>query len=142
MDRTHHRQLSVLVGDDDEAVLACVVELLVAEGFEVHPAHCGRESLHILLSMPIDLSILDVHMPDMTGIEVMERYLAGPLIAAPSTAPKRERARRVPAIFMSGEATDEIRTRCDRGGWGLLDKPFAPADMRGAVRRVLQSLNF
>ena len=142
MNRMRQRQLSVLVGDDDAAVLACVVELLTGEGFRVLQARSGRESLHILLSMPIDLSILDVHMPDMTGLEVMERYLAGPLIAAPSAAPARAVARRVPAIFMSGEVSPEIRTRCDTFGWRLLDKPFAPDDMRAAVNRVLQHLDF
>jgi CheY-like chemotaxis protein len=142
MDRMRSRQFTVLVGDDDAAVLASVVELVRVEGLTVRPARSGSEALHVLLSMPIDFTILDVHMPDMTGFEVMERYLAGPLIAPAAGAPERLAAPRLPAIFMSGEATTEMHAHCRESGWRLLDKPFDPSDMRAAVNRVLEHLNF
>ncbi len=137
----HHQPLSVLVGDDDDAVRACVVELIAARGFRIFTAHDGRESLHILLSKPIDFTILDVHMPDMLGIEVIERYLAGPLVAPPREAPARAARPAIPTIFMSAAATPEIRTRCEHLGQPLLDKPFAPGQLRAEVERILEHLN-
>ena len=138
--RRSHR-LSVLVSDDDRSVLEAVVELLGAidleMGLQIHRAHNGREALSILLACPIDLSILDVHMPDMTGLEVMRRYLAGPLLAAPGGVAARVARPRLPAIFMSGEADDEIRAEVDALGLLLVDKPFHPDVMRAEVRRAL-----
>ena len=137
MNHRFKRQLSVLIGDDDSSVRQCVVELIADRGFRVFTASTGAESLQILVRAPIDLSILDVHMPDMTGIEVFERYVRGPFIAAPDSAPAPPSQRQLPAIFMSADATPEIRSWCAATGSWFLDKPFAPDDMRAAIDRLL-----
>jgi CheY-like chemotaxis protein len=134
------RALTVLVGDDDGAIRECVTELLSALEFEVHTAHCGRSALQILLQEPIDFSILDVEMPDMTGLQVIERYASGPWIAGADSPPERLVRRRMPTIFMSGNPATEIRSACERLGSSFLDKPFAAQDMRTAVNRLLDEL--
>ncbi len=134
-----HSPLTLLVGDDDSAVRDCVVEIVSACGFRVVTAASGRESLQILLRTPIDLSILDIHMPDMTGMEVFERFVRGPFIAAPEGPAARAPARRLDAIFMSGDATPEIRSWCAGIGSRLLDKPFEPDEMRAAIDAVLDA---
>ncbi len=141
------RQISVLISDDDFAVLEAVVELVSGLGgrgrmFEIHRAHTGSDALKILLSTTIDLSILDIHMPDMTGLEVVRRYLRGPLVAFPRMPALRTPRPSVPTIFMSGEATPEIRAEAGDLGSPLLDKPLVPDDMRAAVNRVLEHLTF
>jgi len=132
-----HRPLSLLIGDDDSSVRACVAELVSPMGCRVHLAATGGESLRILLNTRIDLSILDIHMPDMTGMEVFERYVRGPFIAGPDRAPAPPQPRRLPTIFMSSEATPAIRSFCQSTGSWFLDKPFAPDDMRLAIERLL-----
>src|SRR5262249_27595553 len=89
------RPVTLLIGDDDPSVRECVVELVAGRGFRILTAGSGLESLQILLRAPVDLSILDVHMPDMTGIEVFERFVRGPFIAAPDCAPELPRPRRL-----------------------------------------------
>jgi CheY-like chemotaxis protein len=131
------RPPSLLIGDDDSSVRECVAELVTPLGCRVHLAATGSESLRILLGTPIDLSILDIHMPDMTGMEVFERYVRGPFIAGPDRAPAPPQPRRLAAIFMSSEATPAIRSFCKSTGSWFLDKPFAPADMRLAIERLL-----
>jgi CheY-like chemotaxis protein len=130
-------QLTLLIGDDDSAVRECVAELVVGRGFHVLLASSGSESLHLLLSRVVDLTILDVHMPDMTGIEVFERFVRGPFIAASDRAPAPPAERRLDAIFMSADATPDVRTWCERTGKRLLGKPFDPDDMRAAIDAVL-----
>jgi len=131
------RPVSLLIGDDDSSVRECVVELVSGRGFHIFTASSGLESLQILLRAPIDLSILDVHMPDMTGIEVFERFVRGPFIAAPDSAPAPPSPRRLDAIFMSAAPTPEIRSWCWSTGACFLDKPFEPDDMRAAIDRLL-----
>lgn len=133
--RSHH--LTLLVGDDDALVRECVAEIVRALGLGVVQARSGEESLQILLRERIDLSILDVHLGDMTGIEVFERYVRGPFIAAPAAAPTPPAPRRLRAIFMSSEPTPEVRSFCESTGSWFLDKPFEPEAMRGAIRALL-----
>jgi two-component system response regulator AtoC len=135
------RALSVLVGDDDGAIRECVTEVLIALEFEVHVAPCGTSALRILLQESIDFSILDVEMPDMTGLQVIERYASGPWIAGADSPPERPAPRRMPTIFMSGNPAHEIRSACESLGSSFLDKPFAAQDMRSAVNRILDELS-
>ena len=130
------RHPTLLVGDDDALVRECVAEIVRTLGLQVVLARSGGESLSVLLRQTIDLTILDVNLGDMTGIEVFQRYVRGPFIAAPS-ALQVPVPRRLPAIFMSSEATPEVRSFCEATGSWFLDKPFVPDDMRGAIRALL-----
>lgn len=128
--------VTLLVGDDDALVRECVADIVRALGLGVVEARSGSESLQILLRQTIDLSILDVNLGDMTGIEVFERFVRGPFIAAPR-ALQPPVPRRLSAIFMSSEATPEIRSFCEATGSWFLDKPFEPDAMRTAIRTLL-----
>ena len=76
----------------DVAVRGAVVDIVSARGLRVHSAGCGHEALRILLSQPVDLTILDFEMPDMTGLEVVRRYLSGTFVARRSGPPVRRPA--------------------------------------------------
>ena len=136
--RLRRSPLSCLVGDDDDAVRDAVVEILDAWGFRTLTASSGEDALRILLCEPIDFSILDVEMPSMTGIEVIERYLTGPWIAAATSPPQRAPTpRRMPTIFMSGNRSEEVRRAAESVGITFLDKPIEVRRMRSAVDRLL-----
>lgn len=136
MDRRSHR-FAVLVGDDDVAVRESVRELLADRDFDVVTAARGEDALRTLLSRPIDFSILDVELPDMTGLDVIRAYLEGPWIVGLAEPPRREVRRRMPTIFMSGNPAVEIRTAAALLGVTFLDKPFGAHDLRSAVDRIL-----
>lgn len=59
--------------DDDRNILASVQLTLEAEGFVVHSYTDGKSALQGLLSKPVSLAILDVHMPQMDGMELLRR---------------------------------------------------------------------
>ncbi|RKY19538.1 MAG: hypothetical protein DRQ55_10355 [Planctomycetota bacterium] len=139
MDTRHPRTVSVLVGDDDLAVRDSVVAILAQWQLRVLTASSGSDALRVLVSEPIDLSILDVEMPGMTGIEVLRRYRAGPWIAGPAGLPART-GRAMPTIFMSGNRDAAIRHDCESLGESFLGKPFGVDDMRQAVDRILANL--
>jgi CheY-like chemotaxis protein len=132
-----NRVFSVLVGDDEIAIQECVVEVVAERGFQVFTASSGADALSTLERERVDFSILDVEMPVMTGIEVLQRYLDGPWIAGAMGPASRVGPRRMPTIFMSGNPAREIRLTCERLGSSFLDKPFAAGDMRAAVDRIL-----
>ena len=70
------RTLSVLHTDDDPMNLRVVEEILSAFGHNVVTASSGSEALAHLGQQVFDVVLMDIHMPGMTGIEVVERLRA------------------------------------------------------------------
>ena len=59
--------------DDDQNILTSVSLALEAEGFEIDSYIDGEQALQGLARRPVDLAILDIKMPRMTGIELLEK---------------------------------------------------------------------
>ncbi len=64
---------TILVIDDDETIRHFLTRELKAEGYQVLTADSGKAGLQILEKEPADLVLLDIRLPDLTGIEVLER---------------------------------------------------------------------
>ena len=64
---------TVLVIDDDETIRHFLPRELRAEGYQVLTAESGKAGLQILEKEPVDLVLLDIRMPDLSGIQVLER---------------------------------------------------------------------
>jgi len=67
---------TVLVIDDDETIRHFLPRELKAEGYQVLTADSGKAGLQILEKEPADLVLLDIRLPDLTGIQVLERIRA------------------------------------------------------------------
>jgi two-component system response regulator (stage 0 sporulation protein F) len=63
----------ILVADDEMAIRLLYSEELKEEGYEVYTAANGREALDIIDTVPLDLVILDIKMPEMDGIEALRQ---------------------------------------------------------------------
>src|ERR1043165_8548073 len=64
---------TILVIDDDETIRHFLPRELKAEGYQVVTADCGRAGLQALEREPADLVLLDIRLPDLSGIEVLEK---------------------------------------------------------------------
>lgn len=85
---TGRRTLKVLHVDDEPLHLRVVEDILTAFGHATTNARSGREALDCLSREAFDLVIMDVHMPAMSGVEVVQRLRAsrGPERATPVIA--------------------------------------------------------
>lgn len=63
--------MNILVADDEKVILSGIKEFLTEQGYRVYAAKDGKEALEIYRENAIDLLILDVMMPNMTGFEVL-----------------------------------------------------------------------
>lgn len=72
------RTLNVLHADDDPMNLRVVEEILSAFGHNAVKAASGAEALAHLSQQAFDVVLMDIHMPGMSGIEVVERLRASP----------------------------------------------------------------
>jgi two-component system response regulator ChvI len=64
---------TIALVDDDRNILTSVAMTLEAEGFTVRAYSDGAEALRGLTAQPVDLAILDIKMPRMDGLELLER---------------------------------------------------------------------
>jgi diguanylate cyclase (GGDEF)-like protein len=65
----------LLVVDDDQTILRLFSSALIREGFEVATAATGREGLRLATEGRFDVALLDIHLPDLSGIEVMRQIV-------------------------------------------------------------------
>ena len=115
----------VLLVDDDAAIRRSVAEGLELEGFRVVPASGGRAALAALDSMSPAVVVLDLSMPDLDGLEVLERLRAG--------------GDDVPVCVLS--ARDEVEDRVrglEAGADDYVVKPAQPTVLDARIRAVLR----
>src|ERR687888_545802 len=107
---------TILVVDDEENIRHTLRGVLADEGFEVLEAPDGRRALELLEHVAPRLAIVDVWMPEMDGVELVERM--------------RNQAPGVPIIVISGHGTIETAV-----GRGLAPAPRASRAVPGAHPR-------
>lgn len=118
----------ILIVDDTPANLIAFEAALAPLGRRLVLAHSGTEALARLLDQDFAVIVLDVAMPDMTGIATAR------LIRA------RERNRGTPIIFVTGMAWEDeaIDEAYGAGGFDFMIKPVRPELLRAKVRVFLQ----
>lgn len=117
---------SILVVDDDPVNRALLRRSLQAQGHMVRTAENGARALEALAEESGDLILLDIVMPEMDGVAVLEQLKADPL------------RRHVPVIMIS--AVDDIDSvvRCiELGAEDYLPKPFDPVLLRARINAGL-----
>ena len=113
----------VLVVDDDRVMLESLARGLRKAGYAVHEATSGEQALQLAQGTGLDLAILDMRMPGMSGLELAMAL--------------RERAP-VPFMFASVHGDDDIvRSAASHGALGYLIKPVDSAQLVPAVEAAL-----
>jgi len=115
---------TVLVVDDERALVGMVASLLGEEGYEIVTAYDGETALRRHAEESPDLVILDRKLPKISGDEVCKR------IRASSTTP---------ILMLTGERGAEERAKLlDLGADDYLEKPFSGRELRSRVRALLR----
>jgi class 3 adenylate cyclase len=117
---------SILVVDDDRVTRLLLERTLTALGHDVIAARDGPEALRLLQEREPDIVLLDVVMPSMSGVEVLERIKADPALHG------------VPVIMVSALEDFGSVVRCiELGAEDYLQKPFDPVLLRARIRAGL-----
>jgi len=115
----------VLVVDDESAIREAIRMTLEFEGYRVDEARSGQEGLDRASKAPYDTILLDIKMPVLDGIEVLENL----------------RARHVssPVIMVSGHGDVQTAVECTkRGAFDFLEKPLNRDRLLLAVRNAIR----
>jgi CheY-like chemotaxis protein len=69
---SHHHRFTVLLANEQEGWHQTVRQLLQPQGVETVSARSGREALSLLETRPIHVAVLDAHMPQLGGLQVIK----------------------------------------------------------------------
>ena len=119
------RNRTILIADDEAEVVQLVRMILEWEGYTVVAAADGLETLERAEMDKPDLILLDVRMPKMSGLTVLEH------LSRSETA--------IPVIMLSVVTTQpDVRSALQRGAVAYLTKPFELKEMTRLVEQILE----
>ena len=115
--------LKVLLTDDEEDILEVVQDRLEAYGFMVVTARSGLEALKKLNLEKFDGVFLDVKMPGMNGIQVLEEI--------------RKKDTQIPVIILTSSSSREAAIESiARGASAYILKPFEWEELKSNIEKV------
>jgi two-component system response regulator ChvI len=115
---------TIALVDDDRNILTSVTMTLEAEGYTVRAFTDGESALHGMTTKPVDLAVLDVKMPRMDGMELLQRL---------------RKQSSVPVIFLTSkdEEVDEVMG-LRLGADDYITKPFSQRLLLERIRALLR----
>jgi DNA-binding response OmpR family regulator len=129
---THDTPATILVAEDDATTRTFLADELTADGSELLVVDCASEALRALETKFPDLAILDVGLPDASGLEVVRHVRAADGVVSkidPET----------PLLLLSGRAGETDRVRAfEAGADDSVAKPFSYAELRWRVGALLR----
>ncbi|BDU50290.1 DUF2225 domain-containing protein [Haliovirga abyssi] len=114
----------ILIVDDVHAAHHLYKQTLKREEYEILDAERGKEALSLILSEDIELVILDINLPDISGLEVLKKI--------------REKNKELPVIILTGESQKEKVIKA--ASFDIIHYLVKPINLDMLKRRVKQSL--
>lgn len=122
----------IIIIDDDKIVCEATSILLRANGYDVAVATDGKSGIELARCEPVDLAIVDLFMPDMDGLKVVEAIRAMkpelPIIVASGFMFEQQNVPQMPGFEAMASEAGAVRT---------LYKPLRPKDVIAAVTEAL-----
>jgi DNA-binding response OmpR family regulator len=123
---------TLLLVEDDPVLSTFLADNLTADGFELVQADAGHDGLRDLEFRRPDLAILDLGLPDGSGIELLTRVRAADGVASRLDP-------QLPLMVLSGRASELDRVRAfERGADDFVAKPFSYSELRLRIAAMLR----
>jgi two-component system OmpR family response regulator len=117
--------MRILLVEDDLKIASFIVKGLRAAGYAVDHATDGGEGLHLALTQPYDTAIVDIMLPKLDGLALIERM--------------RKEKVNTPVIILSAKDSIDDRVKgLQTGGDDYLTKPFAFSELLARVQALIR----
>lgn len=121
-------QKTVMIVEDEPDAAEMFAEMMRVSGFRVVKLLSSLPALEALEKEKPDLVILDVMMPDVSGLDVLRHMRGNPQTAS------------TPVIIVSAKSTpSDVKTGLEAGATVYLTKPVGFLDLKNAIERALSS---
>ena len=126
---------TILLVEDDDATRTFLADNLTADGFELLVADCARDARRLLETKYPDLVVLDVGLPDGSGLDLLRAIREADGVASRIDP-------RVAVLVLSGRGGELDRLRgFERGCDDYVAKPFSYPELRGRVGALLRRVD-
>lgn len=120
--------MRILLIEDDRTIAEFICQGMKQAGFQVTPADNGKTGLHLALSEPFDAGIVDIMLPQLDGLSIVEKI--------------REHKINLPVIFLSAKrSVDDRVSGLHLGADDYLTKPFSFSELLARVRALIRRAN-
>ena len=117
--------MRILLVEDDLKIASFIVKGLRATGYAVDHAPDGEEGLHLALTEPYDTAIIDIMLPKLNGLALIERI--------------RKEKVNIPIIILSAKDSIDDRVKgLQTGGDDYLTKPFAFSELLARIQALIR----
>ncbi|MCW5934906.1 MAG: response regulator [Fimbriimonadia bacterium] len=114
--------MTILIVDDEEILHLLLGDVLEKDGYQIYHAYHGQQALELMKTEAFDLLLTDIHMPVMSGIELIDQTHA--------QQPK------LPIIVMDSYPHCVTQSHVSEWVTKVITKPFDLVDMRNAIQEV------
>src|SRR5436305_5453969 len=115
----------ILIADDDQSIRGLLQSFLESEGFNTVEAKSGRDVIPAITKHRPDVVIMDVRMPGMSGLDVLDQM-------------KRLHMDNIPVLTMTAYGTSNVAIEAiQRGAYDYVTKPFELDDLLITVKRTI-----
>ncbi|MGI5198998.1 response regulator transcription factor [Streptomyces sp. CA-288835] len=116
----------VLIADDDADIRDLVAFKLVQSGHQVTAVEDGMAALRVVREQPLDLVLLDIRMPGMSGLDVCREVRSAPETAS------------LPVILITARSQEgDVELGFAAGADDYIIKPFSPRELSSRVTAML-----
>jgi CheY-like chemotaxis protein len=120
----------IILAIDDMSLNLRIIKITLERYYEVRIAKSGEQALAVLGNSRVDLILLDIEMPGMSGFETLELIKLQP------------KAEKIPVIFVTSHVSTELITKAlKKGARDYIMKPFEPEVLIRKVYAVLNGVN-
>lgn len=123
MDSETSRQFALMLVDDESAILSSLQRIFRRAPYELHTAQNGFDALDVLRRTPVDVALVDLKMPRMDGMELLEHIRTD----HPSV--------RVVILTGHGGVKDAVQA-IKLGAVDFLQKPFEPENLQARINQL------
>ena len=119
------KQAGILIIDDEPSIAEALTLILEDQGYEIVLARCGRDGIREAVSRAFDVTITDLRLPDMTGLDVLKALRA-------------ENPDSCVIVITAYGSSEMIRELKACGAVEVLKKPFLPSEIISLIEGALK----
>jgi len=120
-------QKTVMIVEDEPDAADLFAEMMRLNGYRVIKTYSGTPAISLMTEQKPDVIILDIMMPDISGLDILREMRSQPELAS------------LPVVVVSAKATAaDIRSGLDAGATIYLTKPVSYVDLKKAVDDLMQ----
>jgi CheY-like chemotaxis protein len=119
----------IIMAVDDMPVNLAAIRNILSRDYDVRPIKSAKAALLVLNTVKVDLILLDIEMPEMSGFEFLDRI---------RNNPEYTEQKNIPVIFITSHGAEDMAARARSGGaQDYVVKPFEPAVLLEKIGSLL-----